>query len=133
MAEEQRPKQQIMKRLLVVDDDHDLVQLLAEVLTHENCVVDTARNGMEALEQMQVANYDAVICDLLMSHMDGEDLHNEVIKEFPYLADRFIFITGQIERRGGASEFVDRTGNVLLFKPFDIEELRVALKDVLSR
>jgi CheY-like chemotaxis protein len=122
-----------MSRLLVVDDDHELAELLAEVLTLENCVIDTAGNGMEALGQMRAADYDAVICDLLMSHMDGEELHNEVVREFPYLADRFVFITGHIERGGGASDFVERTGNVLLFKPFEIEELRVALKDVLSR
>ena len=47
MAEEQRPKQ-VVNRLLVVDDDHDLAQLLAEALTRENCVVDTAGNGMVA-------------------------------------------------------------------------------------
>jgi hypothetical protein len=65
--------------------------------------------------------------------MDGEELHTEVSKEFPYLADRFVFITGQMERCGGASDFVLRSGNILLIKPFEIEELRVALKDVLSR
>jgi two-component system, NtrC family, response regulator HydG len=132
MAEKQRPKQ-VMSRLLIVDDDNDLAQLLAEVLTHENCVVDTARNGMEALEQMRAADYDAVICDLLMLHMDGEELHREVAREFPYLADRFVFITGQAERHGRSSDFVMRSGNTLLIKPFEIEELRVALKDVLSR
>jgi CheY-like chemotaxis protein len=132
MVEEQGIKR-VMKRLLVVDDDSDLVQILADVLTRENCVVDTATNGMEALTQMRVNDYDAVICDLLMAHMDGMDLHSEVAREYPYLAERFVFITGQIERAGGASDFVLRTGNILLIKPFDIEELRVALKDVLSR
>ena len=132
MAEEARPKH-LMGRLLVVDDDHDLAQLLAEVLTRENCVVDTAGNGMEALEQMRATDYDAVICDLFMPHMDGEELHHEVAREFPYLADRFVFITGQLERRGGASDFAVRTGNILLVKPFKVEQLRAALKDVLSR
>ena len=132
MAEEARPKQSI-SRLLVVDDDHDLAQLLAEALTHENCVVDTARNGVEALDQMRAADYDAVICDLSMSHMDGEELHHEVAREFPYLADRFVFITGQLERHGMASDFVVRTGNTLLIKPFKVGQLRAALKDVLSR
>ena len=132
MAEKQRPKQ-FMHRLLIVDDDNDLAQLLAEVLTHENCMVDTARNGMEALEQMRVVDYDAVICDLLMSHMDGAELHNEVTREFPYLAERFVFITGQMERHSRSSDFIMKTGNTLLIKPFEIGELRTALKEVLSR
>jgi two-component system NtrC family sensor kinase len=131
MVEEAPPKQ-LMRRVLVVDDDHDLAHLLAEILTRENCVVDVAANGMEALDQMRVTDYDAVICDLLMSHMDGEDLHNEVTKEFPYLADRFVFITGQVERHGGSAAFVERSGNILLTKPFEIEQLRAALEKVLS-
>ena len=132
MTEEAHPKQ-FMKRLLVVEDDNDLSQLLAEVLTHENCMVDTASNGMEALERMRTADYDAVICDLMMSRMGGEELQCEVAKEFPYLADHFVFITGQIARSNGISDFIERTGNVLLLKPFEIEQLRAALKDVLSR
>ena len=132
MTEEARPKQ-FMRRLLVVEDDNDLSQLLAEVLTHENCMVDTASNGMEALERMRTADYDAVICDLMMSRMGGEELQCEVAKEFPYLADQFVFITGQIARSNGISDFIERTGNILLLKPFEIEQLRAALKDVLSR
>ena len=132
MTEEARPKQ-FMRRLLVVEDDNDLSQLLAEVLTHENCMVDTASNGMEALERMRTADYDAVICDLMMSRMGGEELQCEVAKEFPYLADHFVFITGQIARSNGISDFIERTGNILLLKPFEIEQLRAALKDVLSR
>ena len=132
MAEKKRTKE-FMSRLLVVDDDNDLVQLLAEVLTHENCVVDIAHNGMEALERMRMADYDAVICDLLMSHMDGAELHNEVAREFPYLAERFVFITGQMERCSRSSDFIMRSGNTLLIKPFEIGELRTALKEVLSR
>ena len=132
MAEKKQPKQLII-RLLVVDDDHDLVRLLAEMLAHENCIVDTASNGMEALELMRATDYNAVICDLMMSRMGGEELQCNIAREFPYLADRFVFITGKIERSGGASDFVDQTGNVLLFKPFTIEQLHAAVEDVLSR
>ena len=132
MAGKERPKQ-LMIRLLVVEDDYDLVQQLAEALTRENWVVDTAGNGMEALGRIRTTDYDAIVCDLMMSRMGGEELQCVVAKEFPYLADRFVFITGQIERCSGASDFVLRSGNILLLKPFEIEELRVALKDVLSR
>ena len=132
MAEEQRPKQ-LMNRLLVVDDDHDLAQSLAEMLTYENCAVDTAGNGMEALEQMRIVNYDAIISDMSMPHMDGEKLHYEVAKEFPYLADRFVFITGHLEWRGNLMDFAERTGNILLTKPFAAEQLLAAVKGVLRR
>ncbi|MGD0016845.1 MAG: response regulator [Verrucomicrobiia bacterium] len=129
MAEKERLKQ---IHLLVVEDDYDLVHELAEALTCENWVVDTAGNGMEALERMRTADYDAIVCDLMMSRMGGEELQCAVAKEFPYLADHFVFITGQIERNDGISDFIEQTGNTLLLKPFTMEQLRTAVKGVLS-
>ena len=131
MAGKERPKQ-LMIRLLVVEDDYDLVQQLAEALTRENWVVDTAGNGMEALGRIRTTDYDAIVCDLMMSRMGGEELQCVVAKEFPYLADRFVFITGQIERNDGISDFIEQTGNTLLLKPFTMEQLRAAVEGILS-
>ena len=132
MAEKERPKKPMI-RLLVVEDDYDLVQQLAEALTRENWVVDTASNGMEALEGMRTTDYEAIVCDLMMSRMGGEELQCVIAREFPYLADHFVFITGQIERNDGISGFIERTGNTLLLKPFTMEQLRTAVEEVLGR
>src|ERR1035441_10589943 len=93
MVEEKREKK-LMHRVLVVDDDHDLAELLREVLTYENCEVDTATNGMEAIECLHAGDYEAILCDLMMPRVDGEALYHEVAKQYPYLADRFLFVTG---------------------------------------
>jgi DNA-binding response OmpR family regulator len=132
MSEEPRPIEYI-HRVLVVDDDYRLAELLREVLTYENCAVDVAANGMEAQETLRRADYDAVICDLMMPRLDGEALYNEVVKLFPDLSGRFIFMTSQATRRAGFTDFVFRTGNTLLEKPFEIEQLRSALEDLLQR
>jgi len=99
MLEEQRPKQ-MMHRVLVVDDDHDLAVLLGEVLTYENCEVDIAANGMEAMDRLRTSDYDAVLCDLMMPRVDGEAVYNEVVRDYPYLANRFLFVTGQPSAQG---------------------------------
>ena len=130
---EAKPPQQFMHRVLVVDDDHDLAVLLREVLTYENCEVDVASNGMEALDRLRTGDYEAVICDLMMPRVDGEALYHEVVRDFPYLASRFMFVTGQASRKAGFSDFVERTGNHLIEKPFEIQALRAAVRDTFSR
>ena len=132
MAEPSRPTQ-VVHHVLVVEDDYELADLLSEVLILENCTVDLASNGMEAIEKLREADYEAIICDLMMPRMDGETLYNEATKQFPYLADRFLFITSQAARRSGFADFVFRTGNSLLEKPLEIEQLRAALKELLQR
>ena len=77
--------------------------------------------------------YDAVICDLCMPRMDGESLYGEVTRRYPYMADRFVFVTSQATRRAGMGDFIQRTGNTLLEKPFEVEALRTAVREVLAR
>lgn len=122
-----------MRPVLVVEDDHELAELLREVLTYENCAVDVAANGLEALDKLRTANYDAVVCDLMMPLMDGETLYQETCEQFPYLADRFLFVSSQVGARGGLTDFIFCTGNTLLEKPFDLEQLREAVRDMLNR
>jgi len=130
---EDKPPKQMMHRVLVVDDDHDLAVLLGEVLTFENCEVDIAGNGMEAMDRLRTSDYDAVICDLMMPRVDGEVLYNDVVKDYPYLANRFLFVTGQPSRKAGFSDFVWRTGNQLIEKPFDVQQLRLAIREIFLR
>jgi len=132
MSETQRSKQ-VMHRVLVVDDDYDLAQLLREVLTYENCEAEIATNGMEALDCLRTGDYEAVICDLMMPRIDGQALYDEVVRDFPHLANRFLFVTGQASRKAGFSDFVSRTGNQIIEKPFDIQALRLAVRELFQR
>ncbi|HUJ73028.1 MAG TPA: response regulator [Verrucomicrobiae bacterium] len=122
-----------MHRVLVVDDDYDLAQLLREVLTYENCEAEIATNGMEALDCLRTGDYEAVICDLMMPRIDGQALYDEVVRDFPHLANRFLFVTGQASRKAGFSDFVSRTGNQIIEKPFDIQALRLAVRELFQR
>jgi two-component system cell cycle sensor histidine kinase/response regulator CckA len=124
---------QIVPRILIVEDDYQLADLLSEVLIRENLTPDLAANGMEALEKLREMDYEAVVCDLMMPRVDGQALYNTVAREFPHLAGRFLFVTGQAVSRSGFTDFVHRSGSILLEKPFDIEQLRASLKELLAR
>jgi DNA-binding response OmpR family regulator len=128
-----KPKTDLIRRVLVVEDDRDLAELLVEVLTYENCVTDVASNGQEALEQLRVYDYEAVICDLLMPRMNGQAFYSKVIQDHPYLAEKVLFISGELTHRSGMSEFVYQSGCQLLEKPFKIEALRSALRNLFDR
>ena len=129
---DERPVQ-LIRHVLIVEDDYELADVLAEVLTHENCVSDHASNGMEALGKLRSTHYDAIVCDLMMPRVDGQAFYNQVAKDYPYLADQFLFITGQSSRQAGLTDFITRTGNTLLEKPFDIEQFRAALQELFVR
>ncbi len=65
----------------------------------------------------------------MMPRVDGEVLYNEVVRDFPFLANRFIFVTGQASRKAGFSDLVTRAGNCVIEKPFDLPALRAAVRD----
>lgn len=123
----------VMRNVLIVEDDYQFADVLTEVLNHENCSSDQAANGLEALDRLRSETYDAVICDLMMPRLDGESLYRQVERDFPYLTERFIFITGQATVNAGLTDFIYNTGNVLLTKPFDIEDFRQTLHELFSR
>lgn len=122
-----------MRHVLIVEDDYEFADLLTDVLHHENYITDRAANGIEALDRLRTGHYDAIICDLLMPRFDGESLYRQVEREYPFLADRFIFITGRASRLAGLTDFIAPTGNPLLEKPFDLSELLNLLRELFSR
>ncbi len=123
----------VMRRVLIVEDDYQLAEVIAEVLTFENCEPDIAANGMEALDRLRCGDFDAVVCDVMMPRVGGEDFYQEVTRRFPHLAERILFITGATTVRGGLTDFIARDGIPMLEKPFRVEDLRTAVRDLFSR
>ena len=127
------PQQQFMRRVLVVEDDYELAELLSDVLTYENCTCDIATNGMEAMEKLRGQNFDAIICDLILPRTDVESFYKEVVRLYPYLADKILFVGPSAAQRAGVGDFVPSTGNTLLEKPFEMDDFRTALLDLWKR
>src|SRR5262249_61797346 len=83
-----------VKAILVVDDDKQLASALQWILADENFLVDVAFDGEEGLLKVKAHEYDAVICDLKMPKLRGDEFYLKAKELRPSLADRFIFITG---------------------------------------
>jgi DNA-binding response OmpR family regulator len=89
-----------LKAVLVVDDDKQLASALQWILADENYLVDVAFDGAEALLKVKVHEYDAVICDVMMPRLRGDEFYVQAKERRPNLANRFIFITGLIRTFG---------------------------------
>jgi CheY-like chemotaxis protein len=59
------------KRALVVDDDDPIRAMLAKVVERQNLAVDTARDGVEAIQRLDANDYSIILLDLMMPRIDG--------------------------------------------------------------
>jgi len=107
------------RRLLIVDDEPGIVEVLKEVLTKRGHHVDTASNGAEALSRIASQHYDLIISDLCMPDVGGEKLFAAIREKHPQLQDRIIFVTGDTVSRA-SRRFLDESGARWLSKPFNI-------------
>lgn len=70
-----------MKRILIVEDDISIRELLVEIFECEGYLVDSGRNGAEGLEALQRGTPDLILMDLLMPVMDGFAFRQEQLKK----------------------------------------------------
>jgi two-component system response regulator PilR (NtrC family) len=116
------------KRVLVVDDDEGIRQLLTDYLNKFGYEVVCAVNGQEAVQKYTKGHFDIVLSDLVMSPMDGLGLLGEIRK-----IDQdaiFIMVTGY-PSINSAMEAMKRGANDYITKPFNIDEIRLKIERVL--
>ena len=128
---EGRGKTFALKALLLVDDDKQLASALQWILADENFLVDVAFDGDEALRKVKVHEYDAVICDLKMPHLRGDQLYLKSRELRPSLGDRFIFITGYATDPA-IRHFLIENEVKFLVKPFPIAGLINCVRELLN-
>ena len=119
-------------RILVVDDEEALRRPIARFLRRRGAEVLEAGDGLEALERLRAAEgrLDVVLADLRMPRMDGVGLHAELRREYPRLADRIVFLSGDLTHltsSGDGPIGVDR----ILLKPVALEDVELRLLQVL--
>ena len=113
-----------LKAILVVDDD------LQWILADENFLVDVAFDGRAALLKVKAHEYDAVICDLKMPRLRGDEFYLQAKEIRPSLADRFIFITG-FAADARIALFLTKHDVKYLVKPFAIQGLITCVRQLL--
>lgn len=109
-------------RLLVVDDEPDIVELVTLYFESLGWQVSSATDGRKALEVLESRTFDALIVDLRMPGMDGAEFYRTLARSRPELAARVVFATGDVGDTDSA-RFIEQTGAELVHKPFDLQTL----------
>ena len=126
------PEGRANRRVLVVEDEPTVAQLVADVLREEGHRVVSILDSLEALELLNREDFDLLICDLKMPRLDGRGLYEDAQRRGRVSPDRVLFITGDtLQPR--TLEFVERSGLPFLAKPFLVEELTQAVRAILER
>lgn len=121
-----------MSRVLVIEDDRDVVNLLEQLLEHEGYDVAVAGDGLEGLVKLTTARPDAVLLDIMMPDVDGHRVLKQLLEEhggsvpFPV-----IVITGSPEGAAQARVLLGRDN--VFEKPFDPQPLLDRLREVVGR
>lgn len=115
-------------KILIVDDEQPILELIVSFLSSSGYRCETARNGREALDRLGQNQYDAVITDVVMPQMDGITLTQKISQTYPDLP--VMVMTGfsdeysaQKAIAAGAREFIK--------KPFSISEFSLRLNKMM--
>jgi two-component system NtrC family sensor kinase len=116
-------------QILVVDDEADIRESLADILRSARHRVVTASSGREAIERMAGERYDVILTDIRMPDIDGRALYEAIEARWPAQASRVVFVTGDT-LASELREFVCRSGRLVIEKPFLPSEVRRIVDEV---
>jgi two-component system NtrC family sensor kinase len=121
-----------IKRVLVVDDQTPVRELVAAVLAADGLSVETARDGADALRLLDSAKrYDLIVSDLKMPGLDGPSLYLELTRRWPDTRPQLLFISGFVDSPQ-YSGFLQGTQVQVLLKPFAVDDLSRAVSSLLG-
>jgi CheY-like chemotaxis protein len=126
----EEPKEKVIGRILVVDDEPAICQLLKDLLTRDGHSVETVGDAGVALEMVKSERFNLLLLDIRMKGMNGIELYQQMGKIAESLQKRVIFITGDTLARD-TRDFLEKTAAPHICKPFDIRELRKMVNQVL--
>lgn len=118
-------------RVLVVEDEPAVAQIVVEVMELDGHEVETAPNGLLALDMIKTRRYDLIISDLRMPELDGAGLYREVERRQPALLSRFLFVSGTADQPE-YRRFLAESAVLFLEKPFTLAHLQELTRQVLS-
>ena len=122
-----------LARILVVDDEPSVTQVLKRVLTAEGYEVKAVGTAKEALKLIKGGKrYALILLDIKMPDMSGIELYQHLDKTVGSLTQKIIFITGDVLGTD-TMDFFSRTGASYITKPFDIEQLKKEIKSKLTQ
>jgi PAS domain S-box-containing protein len=126
-----KSKKMSKARILVVDDEEVVRDLVNRVLTAEGHKVETVDNASAALKKIEGRRYNLALIDIKMPGMNGVELYRRIQKIDKSLARKVVFITGDI-MGADTEKFLAETKSAHIEKPFDAQKLTKEIRRALS-
>ena len=114
------------KKILIVDDEENILNALQRALMDEDYTIETAGNGIEAMEKLKTYAADIVLSDNMMPGISGLDLLQQVKQLYPDIIS--ILITGRSDVKITIAAINQGAFFRFLLKPWDDEELKMTLR-----
>jgi CheY-like chemotaxis protein len=127
----EEPEKAIKAKILVVDDEQVVRDLVKRVLAGEGYEVDTVDNADDALKEIEGKRYNLILLDVKMPGISGVELYGSIQKIARSLARRVVFITGDV-MAADTEKFLSGTKAPHIAKPFNAEQLRREVKRALT-
>ena len=119
-----------MQKLLVADDDNEIRELLEFDLSHSGYIVETAKDGEEALQKAIIGNYDLILLDVMMPKMNGFEVCKHIRNAKPDIPILMLTAKGTINDK---TEGFDSGADDYIVKPFDIQEVLLRVRALVRR
>jgi CheY-like chemotaxis protein len=116
------------KRVLVVEDEPVICRICERTLSSEGFDIDIAVNGLIAKEMVKDKTYDLCLSDIRTPEMNGIQLYRYLEQEYPELASKVIFTTGDI-LSNNVDIFLKEVQRLFLPKPFTPAQLKQVIKE----
>ncbi|MEM2320108.1 MAG: response regulator [Candidatus Bathyarchaeia archaeon] len=117
-------------RILVIDDDENIREVLKTILEDEGYIVDTAETGEKAIAKTKKGFYNLALIDIKLPDMEGIELLTKMKDTTPKM--RKIIVTGYPTMHN-AIEAVNRGADAYILKPFEVEKILAVIKEQLKR
>jgi CheY-like chemotaxis protein len=116
------PASQHSKKILLLEDDEDFRGIIKDFLEMNSYNVVTVKNGVEGVREIMAADFEVILCDMMMPTLPGDMFYLAVERMRPHLCSRFVFMTGY-KGDSKVSTFIKKVAGVILNKPFQMDDL----------
>jgi len=117
-------------RILVIDDDESIREVLTSILEDKGYIVDTAENGKEAIKKLEAEFYNLALVDIRLPDMEGTKLLTAVKETSPRMVK--IIITGYPSLQN-TIEAINKGADGYIVKPIKVESLLDTIKEHLKK
>jgi 2,3-bisphosphoglycerate-dependent phosphoglycerate mutase len=121
-----------MARILIIDDDYEIVSLLVEILKHEGHEVEHAGEPVTGMQKARALKPDMMILDYHMPGATGAHLFENLRRNQATANTPILFMSGEASPEDILAEISDSYGSRFLPKPVHLEEFRKAVRDMLA-